>query len=155
MRVATPGAPKSSSAVQAPAPTAGSGATAAGTTAPSGAPEKAPVAPPPPEIKVVRGHYIRSGDSSIFRPCGDKVYHRIVGRGEPIYLLQQRYRFTTPFFGRPLFGIFRGYLEPDTGRGALPKPPGAPATPTTVVPMRFYLTKLDSLRPVGPTDCPR
>src|ERR1041385_3712137 len=76
---------------------------------PNGPPVPAPAAkptpPPAPEVKVLRGLYLRTSDSSAFRPCGDKDYHRVVGRGDALGRLRDMYRFSTPFIGRPLFAI--------------------------------------------------
>ena len=142
---------------------AGSGAASTPPGAVSGAASQnpaaaKPAAPLPPQVRVFRGLYLRNSDSSAFKPCVDKDYHRVIGeanaRGrEAIALLRERFRWTTPFIGRPLFAVFRGYLEPDTGIRAPRPDPNSHAAPSKTVPMRFVLTKLDSLRPREPGDC--
>jgi hypothetical protein len=112
------------------------------------------VAPVPRRFE---GSYVRGGDSSIFRPCGETRYYVMRERGEAQIMLRERFYYTARFMGLPMYAVFYGYFRDDTLRGPAgptdqPASTGrGEATPTVV--QRFMLTKVDSLRAYMPTDC--
>ncbi len=104
------------------------------------------------EVSEFRGLYLRTSDSSLFQPCGESRYYGVVGTGEAVYLLRERYRFTAVVMGRPLFGVFRGALIKDSSGARSRGGAGAAAPPSTVT-TRFFLVHPDTLRaPLG-SDC--
>lgn len=101
----------------------------------------------PLEPKVFRGQYYRNTDTSTFRPCGISEPLRVQGTPEGRYLLAERYRLAAIWFGRPMFGVFRGVIAVDTA--------GADAADSSrVITERiFFITGVDSLRAWRVSDC--
>lgn len=99
------------------------------------------------EPKVFRGQYYRNTDTSTFRPCGISEPLRVQGTPEGRYLLAERHRLAAIWFGRPMFGVFRGVIALDTT--------GADAADSTRVTTEriFFITGVDSLRAWRVSDC--
>ena len=103
------------------------------------------------EEKVFRGLYLWRADSSFFRPCADPSAYRLLGRGEALGLLRERFRFTAVMLGSPLFAVFRGHLVRDTSRAVGAGETAALNQPKVAT--RFFLTRLDTLRARLVGDC--
>ena len=114
------------------------------------APPPRPAGPAAVNPNPFRGYYRRWSDSSVFQPCGDPKYYPVVGRGEPLGQLRERYRFTMIYLGRPVFTAMRGDFVVDTMRTPATMP-GDTATMRIV--RRFFVTKLDTLRTRSEGDC--
>lgn len=97
--------------------------------------------------QVFRGQYYRMSDTTTFRPCGSRQPLRVTGTPEGRYLLDERFRLTAFYMGRPLFGVFRGVIRVDT-LDATAADSGRVRTERV-----FFITGLDSLRVWRPSDC--
>jgi len=99
--------------------------------------------------KRFEGFYYRLGDTSRFTPCGAKEGLDIFGPPEGRFLLRERLRWTSPWQGLKMYGVFVGYVVTDT-----PKARGRGVDTTAAIPRtRFFLTAVESLRVREREDC--
>jgi hypothetical protein len=66
--------------------------------------------PEPIQPKRYAGYYRRQDDDSRFKPCGTKMPLDITGSGQARYSLQERFRWNSVWFGRPMYGVFVGAM---------------------------------------------
>lgn len=111
-----------------------------------------PPAPPPtpaPRLQTRRypGLYRRLGEDSRFQPCGTERSLTIFGPLEARVALHERFRYSSVWVGKNMFGVFQGAIVTDTVK---PPPPG---TGVGTIRTRFLITAVDSLRTWQSRDC--
>lgn len=101
----------------------------------------------PPASRQYSGYFRRMADTVQFQPCGMKViYDVLVAPGTAALALQERYRFSAPWPGAKMFGVFRGAIVTDSASGGDDSVRAAPRT-------RFLVAGVDSMRATRLTDC--
>jgi hypothetical protein len=110
---------------------------------------KVVMAPQAPRILTKRygGLYRRLGEDSRFRPCGTPTPLEIFGPAEARMALHERFRFSSVWQGRNMFGQFQGAIVTDTQR------PQRSDTGIGTIRTRFFIVAVDSLRTWQPRDC--